>query len=165
MFIDLLRPILENPLFVKYGLLGLFFNTIFASFIPIPVVITSTALLLEGEKSTVILIVMITGTIGGGTLSYFVGYDGKKFYRLLRKTQENKHFERSSVWLQKYGWAIIFISNLIPILTEIVTIIAGIKKYNFKKFMISMGIARIIHSLAAIYLGNVFLQYFNYFRF
>ncbi|MDE1725711.1 MAG: VTT domain-containing protein [Thaumarchaeota archaeon] len=165
MLIDLLKPILENPIFVKYGLLGLFLNSVFSSFIPIPVVITSTALLLDGEETSTVFLVMTVGAIGGGILSYFIGYDGKKFYKLLKKTHENKHFEKSSGWLNKHGWTIIFILNLIPVLTEVVTIIAGIKKYDFKKFVISMGIARSIHSLVAIYLGNIFLQYFNYFRF
>lgn len=165
MWIDLLKPILENPIFVKYGLFGLFLNSVFSSFVPIPVVITSTALLLDGEKMSMVLLVMTIGAIGGGILSYFVGYDGKKCYRLLRKTHESKHFENSSIWLNKYGWIIIFVSNLMPVLTEVVTIIAGIKKYDFKKFVISMGIARAIHSLVAIYLGNMVLQYFNYFRF
>jgi membrane protein DedA with SNARE-associated domain len=165
MLVNILKILFENPIFVKYGLLGLFLNTVFSSFVPVPVVITSTMLLLDGEKDSTILIVMSIGTVVGGVLSYFVGYDGKKFYRLLKKTHQSKHFEKSSVWLNKYGWMIIFVSNMIPVLTEIITIIAGIKKYNFKKFIISMGIARVIHSIVTIYLGNVFLQYFNYFRF
>lgn len=165
MLIDMLKPLLENPVFIKYGLLGLFLNSIFSSFVPIPVVITSTALLLDGQKTSMVLMVLSLGAVGGGILSYFVGYDGKKFYSLLKKTHESRHFEISSVWLNKYGWVVIFVANLIPILTEVVTIIAGIKKYNFKKFLISMSIARIIHSVVAVYLGNVFLQYFNYFRF
>ncbi len=165
MLIDMLKPILENPIFMKYGLLGLFLNSVFSSFVPIPVVITSTALLLDGQSTSMVLIAMSLGAVGGGILSYFVGYDGKKFYSLLKKTRENTHFEKGSVWLNKYGWAVIFVSNLVPVLTEVVTIIAGIKKYNFKKFIISMGVARLIHSILAVYLGNVFLQYFNYFRF
>lgn len=165
MWIDLLKPFLDNPIFVKYGLAGLFLNTVFASFIPIPVVITSTALLLSGEKMLVLIVVMVVGSTIGGILSYLIGYDGKKFYRLVRKTHENRYFERSSVWLNKYGWVIIFISNLFPVSSEVITIIAGIKKYNFKKFLISIGIARAIHVIAIVYLSNVFLQYFNYFRY
>ena len=137
MLIDFLKPILENPFFVKYGLLGLFLNCVFASFIPFPIVLTSTALLLDGENPVLVFVVMAGGSVIGGFLTYLVGYDGKKIYRLLRKTHSEEHYQKSFAWLNKYGWIIIFALSLVPILTEIVTIIAGVKKYNFKKFTIS----------------------------
>ena len=165
MLIDFLKPILENPFFVKYGLLGLFLNCVFASFIPFPIVLTSTALLLDGQSPTMVFVVMATGSVAGGFLTYLVGYDGKKIYRILRKTHREEHYQRSFAWLSKYGWIIIFALSLVPILTEIVTIIAGIKKYNFKKFVISMAVARTISSFLSVYFGSMFLQSFNYFKF
>lgn len=164
MLIDLLNILFKNPIFIKYGLFGLFLNSIFASFIPVPVVVTSAALLFDGEDASIVLIVMIVGAISGGVLSYVIGYDGKKLYRLLRKIHKDEYFEKNFTWLNKYGWIIIFISNFIPVLTEIVTIIAGVKKYNFKRFMISMSMARIIHSFIAVYFANVFIQYFNHLK-
>jgi len=163
--IDFLKPILENPFFVKYGLLGLFLNSVFASFIPFPIAVTSTALLLDGQNPVMVFIVMATGSVGGGLLTYLVGYDGKKIYRLLRKTQRSKDYDKSFAWLDKYGWIIIFALSLVPILTEIVTIIAGVKKYDFKKFAISMSIARTLSSFASVYFGSMFLHYFNNFKF
>jgi membrane protein YqaA with SNARE-associated domain len=163
--IDFLKPILENPIFVKYGLLGLFLNCVFASFIPFPIVITSTALLLDGQNPAMVFIIMAVGSVAGGILTYFVGYDGKKIYKILRKTHGDDHYERSFAWLSKHGWIIIFALSLVPILTEIVTIIAGVKKYDFKKFTVSMSIARTISAFASVYFGNLFLQYFNYFKF
>ena len=165
MLIDFLKPILENPFFVKYGLLGLFLNSVFASFIPFPIAVTSTALLLDGQNPVMVFTVMATGSVGGGLLTYLVGYDGKKIYRILRKTQRTKDYDKSFAWLDKYGWIIIFALSLVPILTEIVTIIAGVKKYNFKKFVISMSIARTISSFASVYFGSMFLHYFNNFKF
>lgn len=162
---DFLKPILENPFFVKYGLLGLFLNSVFASFIPFPIVITSTALLLDGQNEIMVFIVMAIGSVAGGILTYFVGYDGKKIYKILRKTHRNEHYERSFAWLNKYGWGIIFALSLVPILTEIVTIIAGVKRYDFKKFVITMGIARTASAFAAVYFGDMFIRYFNYFKF
>src|SRR5579863_7037903 len=103
MLIDLLKPILENPLFAKYGLFTLFLNTFFSSFIPIPVVITSTALLLEGQNTIMISIIMIIGTVVGGILTYVIGYDGKKIYKLLMKGHKNEHYKKSFIWLNKYG--------------------------------------------------------------
>lgn len=162
---DFLKPILENPIFAKYGLLGLFVNSVFASFIPFPIVITSTALLLDGQNAIMVFIVMSIGSVVGGVFTYFVGYDGKKIYKFLRKTHGEEHYERSFVWLNKYGWGIIFALSLVPILTEIVTIIAGVKRYDFKKFVITMGVARTTSAFAAVYFGDMFIRYFNYFKF
>lgn len=163
--IDFLKPILENPFFVKYGLLGLFLNSVFASFVPFPIVITSTALLLNGQNAVMVFLVMSVGSVAGGVLTYAVGYDGKKIYKLLRKTHKEEHYEKSFAWLSKHGWGIIFALSLVPILTEIVTIIAGVKKYDFKRFMISMGIARTTSAYASVYFGDMFLHSFNYFKF
>jgi membrane protein YqaA with SNARE-associated domain len=158
MLIDFLRPILENPFFVKYGLLGLFLNAVFASIIPFPIVVTSTALLLDGQSEIMVFTVMSIGSIIGGILTYVIGYDGGRIYKILRKTHKEEHQQKSFAWLNKYGWSIIFALSLVPILTEIVTVIAGVKKYNFKKFLLAMSIARTASAFMMVYFGNMFLQ-------
>jgi len=159
MLIDFLRPILENPFFVKYGLAGLFLNAVFAAVVPFPIVVTATALLLDGQSELAVFAVMSTGSVIGGILTYYIGYDGGKVYKFLRRTHREEHHQKSFAWLNKYGWSIIFALSLVPILTEVVTVIAGVKKYNFKKFVISMSIARTASAFAAVYFGNMFLQY------
>jgi len=160
-YTDFLKTILENPFFVKYGLVGLFLNCVFASVIPFPIVLTSTALLMDGENPVMIFLTMSIGSICGGILTYYIGQDGKKMYRLLRKTHSDDHYKKSFERLNKHGWVIIFALSLVPILTEIVTIIAGVQRYNFKKFIISMSVARTASAFASVYFGNMFVQYFN----
>lgn len=164
MFTDFLKTILENPFFVKYGLVGLFLNSVFASIIPFPIVLTSTALLIDGENAIMVFLVMVIGSIGGGILTYFIGQDGKKMYKLLRKTHRESHYNKSFERLNKHGWIIIFALSLVPILTEIVTIISGVQRYNFKKFVISMSVARTTSAFASVYFGNMFVHYFNYLK-
>ncbi len=161
MFIDFLKTILQNPFFVQYGLEGLFLNCVFASIIPFPIVLTSTALLLDGENPLLVFLVMSTGSVVGGIVTYFIGQDGKKMYRLLRKAHNEGHYSKNSERLSRHGWIIIFALSLVPILTEIVTIIAGVQRYNFKKFAISMAVARTASAFASVYFGNLFVQYFN----
>ena len=48
MLSDFINSIIHDALFIKYGLVGLFFNGMFSSFIPIPTEITISALLLGG---------------------------------------------------------------------------------------------------------------------
>jgi len=162
--LDFLKPILQNHFFVQYGLLGLFLNCVFASIIPFPIVITSTALLLDGENPEMVFLVMAIGSIAGGILTYFIGRDGKNMYRFLRKTHSDEHYQRNFELLNKYGWIIIFALSLVPILTEIVTIIAGVKKYDFRRFVIAMAVARTASAFASVYFGSMFAQYFNYMK-
>lgn len=164
MMIDFLKPILENPFFVQYGLVGLFLNCIFASIIPFPIVITSTALLLDGENPGLVFVFMAIGSIIGGILTYFIGYDGKKMYKLLRKTHKERHYQKNFEMLNRHGWVVIFALSLVPILTEIVTIIAGVKRYNFRKFAIAMAVARTTSAFASVYFGSMFAQYFTYLK-
>ena len=164
MSIDFLKPIFENPIFVKYGLVGLFLNCVFASIIPFPIVITSTALLMNGQSALMVFLIMSVGSVIGGIITYFIGYDGKKMYKLLRKTHGKEHYEKSFGWLNKHGWSVIFALSLVPILTEIVTVIAGVKRYDFKKFVISMGIARTTSAFASVYFGSIFVHYFNFLK-
>lgn len=164
MYNDFLKTILENPFFVKYGLVGLFLNCVFASVIPFPIVLTSTALLMDGENPAMVFLVMASGSVIGGVVTYFIGQDGKKMYRLLRKTHSEDQYKKSFERLNKHGWIIIFALSLVPILTEIVTIIAGVQRYNFKKFAISMSVARTTSAFASVYFGNLFVHYFNYLK-
>ena len=164
MYTDFLKTILENPFFVKYGLVGLFLNCVFASVIPFPIVLTSTALLMDGENPAMVFLIMSIGSVCGGILTYYIGQDGKKMYRLLRKTHSDDHYKKSFERLNKHGWVIIFALSLVPILTEIVTIIAGVQRYNFKKFIISMSVARTTSAFASVYFGNMFVHYFNSFK-
>lgn len=163
MLIDFLKPLLENPVFVKYGLMGLFLNCVFASVVPFPIVITSTALLIDGQNPLMVFAAMSAGSVAGGFLTYFIGYDGKKMYRLLRKTHNEDQYKKSFDQLNKHGGLIIFALSLVPILTEIVTIVAGVKRYNFKKFVIAMSVARTISAFASVYFGNMFAHYFGTF--
>lgn len=157
---ELLQSILENPIFVKYGLWSLFFNSMFGAIIPFPVEITSSALLLDGQNITWIFLAMAIGSIIGGTISYMIGYDGKKIYVLLNKIQRTKHHEKSHALLHKYGWAIIAVASWIPILGDAITIIAGVKKYDFKKFFVAMIIGKVTHALAIVYFSNLIFHYF-----
>ncbi|HJU13595.1 MAG TPA: VTT domain-containing protein [Candidatus Nitrosotalea sp.] len=165
MLIDFLKAVLQNPFFVQYGLVGLFLNCVFASIIPFPIVLTSTALLLNGDSAVMVFMVMATGSVAGGIVTYFIGQDGKKMYRFLRKTHSADHYNKSYQRLSKHGWVIIFALSLVPILTEIVTIIAGVQRYNFKKFVVSMAVARTTSAFASVYFGNMFVQYFNTIKF
>ncbi|MDQ3561964.1 MAG: VTT domain-containing protein [Thermoproteota archaeon] len=73
--------------------------------------------------------------------------------RLNRSKNEVKH-SRYRQLLERYGWAIIFVSPWIPVLGDIIPVIAGAKRYDFKKFMIAIAAGKIVRAVAMIFLGS-----------
>lgn len=73
--------------------------------------------------------------------------------RLNKRKDEGKH-SRYRLLLERYGWAIIFVSPWIPVLGDIIPIIAGAKRYDFKKFMIVISAGKVVRAVAMIFLGS-----------
>ncbi len=62
--------------------------------------------------------------------------------------------------LEKYGWIIIFLSPWIPIFGDVIPIIAGVKKYNFKKFVVVMSIGKTVKAVAIVYFLAIIISSF-----
>jgi membrane protein YqaA with SNARE-associated domain len=154
---DVINSILHDTLFIKYGLMGLFFNGMFSSFIPIPTEVTISALLLGGVNPWHIFLVLTIGSIIGGYIAYYIGYNG----RLLRKLRKTQKYEQKSVNIMtKYGWAtIIFFSPWIPILGDVVSIVAGTKRYDVVKYTIAMTTGKTVKAAAIVFLSFHFLHW------
>ncbi len=158
MLADFINSILHDTLFIKYGLIGLFFNGMFSSFIPIPTEATISALLLGGANPVNVFLVLTIGSIIGGYIAYYIGYNGR-LLRKLRKTPE-KYQQKSMNIMTKYGWAtIIFFSPWIPIFGDVVSIVAGTKKYNIVKYTIAMTTGKTIKAVAIVFLSSHFIHW------
>src|SRR5918912_1923893 len=112
--------IIENPIFIKYGLAGLFINGILsATILPIPTEMTTTALLASGHSKLPVFIVLATSTTIGGFTGYYLGRSGKKLSKSLKHKPEeveegNQHTQqkrqndqeqgRTNRLFSKYGW-------------------------------------------------------------
>jgi membrane protein YqaA with SNARE-associated domain len=191
--LDAVNGFLNNPLFAEYGLIGLFINGVFSTFIPFPPEVTAISLVLAGISRIEILIILVAGWIVGAALGYYAGLYGKKIAvifkvrrkdrnkpgeedaddnvssenddtthndttnhtgRRHKKKKEDGKQSRYRQLLERYGWAIIFVSPWIPILGDIIPIIAGAKKYEMKKFMITIAAGKIVRAVAMIFLGS-----------
>jgi membrane protein YqaA with SNARE-associated domain len=155
---DAINSILHNTLFIKYGLLGLFFNGMFSSFIPIPTEATISALLLGGVNPIDVFLVLATSSIIGGYIAYYIGYNGR-LLRKLRKTTE-KHERKSVSIMSRYGWAtVIFFSPWLPIIGDVVSIVAGTKKYSIVKYTIMMTTGKTVKAVAIVFFGFYFIHW------
>lgn len=139
--------------FTKYGLLGLFLNGMLSSFLPIPTELTTAALLASGENEMKIFIALTVGSIIGGFIAYYLGYTGYNLSHRIRKITriDDQKNQRSYALLAKYGWLFIFISPWIPVGGDVIPIIAGIKKYDLKKFIVAMVLGKTLKAVAIVY--------------
>jgi len=58
--------------------------------IPIPTELTISGLLLEGQSKIAIFIILVSGSILGGFIAYYIGYGGIGFLKRLRKKPSKK---------------------------------------------------------------------------
>ena len=146
-----LHNIVNSPVFAQYGLIGLFLNGLLSSIIPIPTEVTVSALLLAGVSKTTVLVVLAASSIVGGFMSYYIGYCGggiaRRFYKIPKERQEN----RVNAIIAKYGWIAIFLSPWLPVYADIIPLIAGIKKFDFVKFTITMVSGKIVKVFAIVF--------------
>jgi membrane protein YqaA with SNARE-associated domain len=70
-----------------------------------------------------------------------------------KKKDESKQ-SRYRRLLERYGWAIIFVSPWIPVLGDIIPVIAGAKRYEMKKFMIAISAGKTARAVVTIFLGS-----------
>lgn len=155
---NVIHEIFSDALFIKYGLVGLFFNGMFSSFIPIPTELTTTSLLLGGANPYDVFLALIVGSIMGGYVAYYLGYNGRLIGKFKKSTP--KYEQKSVNIMSKYGWGtIIFFSPWIPIIGDIVSIIAGTKKYNIVKYSIAMITGKTIKAVAIVFFSVHFLHW------
>src|SRR5690242_15741893 len=158
MLADVINAVLHDTLFIKYGLLGLFFNGVFSSFIPIPTEIATSALLLGGVNPIDVFLVLTTSSIIGGYIAYYIGYNGRLLKRFKKTTE--KHERKSVSIMSRYGWTtIIFFSPWIPIIGDVVSIVAGTKKYNLVKYTITMTTGKTVKAVAIVFLSFHFTHW------
>ena len=161
--------IIQNPIFLKYGLAGLFINGILsATILPIPTEMTTTALLASGHSKLPIFIVLATSTTIGGFTGYYLGRSGKKLsmslnqkpkegeysQQLPQKRQNTQEQGRSNRLFSKYGWLAILLSSWIPAIGDLVPILAGTRRYSLRKFAIALVIGKTTKAIALVYLGS-----------
>ncbi|MFL6377640.1 MAG: YqaA family protein, partial [Nitrososphaeraceae archaeon] len=90
----------------------------------------------------------------GGFIAYYIGFSGNKFLKILHKKPRKKYEDTSGALLERYGWLIIFFSPWIPIVGDIVPMIAGAKRYNLKNFIIVMITGKVFKATAIIFFSS-----------
>ncbi len=147
-------------LFASYGILGLFFTGLISSIIPIPTEPVVFALLDIGKNPELILIILVIGSISGAFLGYLVGIYGLRKISLFHSMQKEKQIQ---MHFRKYGALYLLVSPWIPLVGDLAPMVAGRENYELKRFLIVISIAKIIKSIAIVYLSIEAIEWWTFF--
>ena len=118
------------------------FSTAFISATLFP--LGSEALLIyditQGYNIYLLLFFATFGNSLGSVVNYFLGLKGEE-YLINKKLLNDKYIIKAKIYFDKYGaWSILF--SWLPIIGDPITFVAGILKYDFKKFLILVVVAK-----------------------
>lgn len=114
-----------------------------ATLLPLQSEAVLLALLAEGSQSAFWLIVIASlGNVLGSCVNWYLGlkieqYKNKKWFPI----SESKMFQAQNIY-QKYGfWSLLL--SWVPIIGDPITLIAGLLKENFVRFLVIVTIAKV----------------------
>ena len=104
----------------------------------------------EGYNIYFLVIVATIGNSLGSLLNYFLGLKGEE-YLVEKKLINEKVILKSKSYFDKYG-SISLLFSWLPIIGDPITFVAGILKYDLKKFIVLVVIAKLSRYIFIAYL-------------
>lgn len=99
----------------------------------------------EGYNIYLLVLVATLGNSLGSIVNYFLGLKGEE-YLVEKKLIKEKHISKGKYYFDKYG-SICLLFSWLPIIGDPITFVAGILKYDLKKFIFLVIIAKLTRYL------------------
>jgi membrane protein YqaA with SNARE-associated domain len=93
-----------------------------------------------GLAPIILLLVATLGNTLGGVVNYWLGFKGEELLLekgLIKKEQLNK----AEIFFNKYG-GVSLLFSWVPIIGDPITFVAGVLKYDIKKFLLLVFLAK-----------------------
>ncbi|MCD6434280.1 MAG: VTT domain-containing protein [Candidatus Diapherotrites archaeon] len=156
---------LLNALLIHFGFLGLFVAAIIANatvFLPLPLdafIFFAAGLFVPfGILSPLIIALVVgAGSAIGELSSYFAGYFGKQTIEKVRALHIAPPDEIIKM-LHAKGCIFIFLGAFTPFPFDVIGIVAGILKYNIKKFVVACFAGKFLRYLIISYAGYLGIE-------
>ena len=104
----------------------------------------------EGFNIYALLLIATFGNVLGSILNYYLGLKGEE-YLVDKKLVKQKYIDSSKIYFDRFG-AFSLLFAWLPIIGDPITFVAGILKYDFKKFLVLVFIAKLSRYLVIAYL-------------
>ena len=114
----------------------------------------------EGYNIFLLLFFATLGNSLGSVVNYYLGLKGEE-YLISKNILSEKYIEVFKKYFDKYG-SICILFAWLPIIGDPITFVAGILKYDFKKFIILVTISKFLRYLfvAIIIIYYLYLKMF-----
>ena len=104
----------------------------------------------EGYNLYLLIAVATIGNTLGSVINYFFVFIGEE-YLISKNFLKEKYIIKSKYYFDKYG-SISLLFSWLPIIGDPITFVAGILKYDFKKFLVLVFIAKLSRYLVIAWL-------------
>ena len=94
----------------------------------------------EGYNIYLLVLVATIGNTLGSVVNYYLGLKGEE-YLVEKKLLNEKYITKSKGYFDRFG-AICVLFAWVPIICDPITFVAGVLKYDFKKFLILVTISK-----------------------
>ncbi|HEY2044469.1 MAG TPA: VTT domain-containing protein [Jatrophihabitans sp.] len=164
----LANPIAPKHLLGTYGLAGLLI-IIFAEcgllvgfFLPGDTLLFSAGLLLAINDPQInlpglptMLIALPIAAIAGNAVGYWIGYSAgpKVFDRPESRMFKPEYVTRSHDFFERFGSAAIILARFVPIIRTVATVMAGVSKMSFRRYLLYSIIGGIVWTDGVLLLG------------
>lgn len=113
-----------------------------ATLLPMQSEAVLVGLLLSGEQSIAILLIVATlGNVLGSILNWYLGRFMLRFQDRRWFPASGRQLERASTWYQRYGrWSLL--GSWLPIVGDPLTVMAGVLREPFASFLVLVTIAK-----------------------
>jgi membrane protein YqaA with SNARE-associated domain len=96
--------------------------------------------IIQGHNTYLLLFFATFGNSLGSVVNYFLGLKGEE-YLIKKKLLNEKLILKSKGYFDKYG-AFCILFSWLPIIGDPITFVAGVLKFNFRKFLILVVISK-----------------------
>ncbi|MFC2174796.1 YqaA family protein [archaeon] len=149
--------IFAQELVMQYHLFGVFISTMlfYTIVLPLPadlIVFFAGSLGAENFFLNPLFVGIVAGVAAtiGGLVAYSIGLEADKH---LLKKKHGKKYKQATEYLEKYGfWAIAFFA-LSPLPMDVMGVLAGALRYDWKKFVLASFAGRLPRCLILAYAG------------
>jgi membrane protein DedA with SNARE-associated domain len=150
-----------KQLIVQFSYIAIFFVSLISTstiFIPFPIYIIIFFAAGLGLNPLIVGITAGLGSAFGELTGYLIGVGGAKIIEEKRK-KKLRLTEVFTRLFKRFGFLIVVIAAFIPFPFDAIGILAGVSKYDIKKFLLATSIGKIIKCLLIAYAGYIGIPY------
>lgn len=147
----------------SYGLIGIFLASLLANatlFLVVP--IDAVIILVSSTKIFNPFLIALFAAVGaaiGESVGYFIGRGGRSVVEEKYHNQLDK-IDNLAEKVSKWGFGFIVLMSFVPLLFDLISVIAGMIEYDLKKFYPAVFIGRFCRYSILAFFGVTVMEFF-----